>query len=203
MYTPSATIIPTRLLAPASAVALTLGIVGCSSQDTETTDHAAVSTISTATGDIDLPAGAWDAATSAAERCNQATPELIAGTIATVSGYDAEYTDGVGREGYAALAPAQWQTFGTDNPDERADLAASTDAVAAQLCDGFAVAENLANDGGSTDDAEQLALSVVLFGERYTREYGITAEDADADFDPHDQRAQISAIQDAAASVAT
>lgn len=188
-----------RLLAPTTAVALTLGMVACGSQsDTEAADHAAPTTIATAERDIDLPDGAWDAATAAAEQCDQATAALVAGTIATVSGYDADYSDQAGREGYGALTPVAWDKYGTDDPAERNDLDAATDAVAAQLCDGFAAAETIAEEDPDAD-VDQLALSVVLFGERYTAEYGVT--EAEAEHDPLDQRVQITAIQDAAASV--
>lgn len=187
-----------RLVALAVLGAATAGMASCSTGEDTDPAEADPTEVGTVSGAVELPDGAWAAATSAADQCEQATPQLIAGTIATVSGYDPDYSDEVGRQGYAALAPVQWDTFGTGDAEQRSDLTAATDAVAAQLCEGFAAAERIDPDADAAT-AEELALSVVLFGERYTTEYGVTP--VGEENDPHMQRAHITDIQNATASV--
>lgn len=188
---------PARKLAPVLGVAIGLGLVGC--QASESTE-AAPSSIDTVAGNITLPDGAWDAATEAAAQCDEITPELIAGVIATVSGYDAQYSDGSGREGYAAMPPVQWDSFGTGDNDDRADIHAATTAVGAQLCDAHTSARDLAENPDDDTEVEDLALAITLVGKSYVEREGIA--DVDDAHDPHLVRTQITDIQHATASVA-
>lgn len=192
-----------RFFTAGLAVAATAGLIGCAADDTPTAEAAAdqPTSIDTVAGTVTLPDGAWAAAEVAAHECEAVSPELIAGTIVTLSGYDAEYSDASGRAGYAAAAPEQWKQWGTGSLDDRTDLAAATEAIGTQLCSGFDTATTLVDDPADDFDVESHALAVVLMGEKYVEREGI-APMGDV-HDPHLVRTQVSDIQHAAASVAT
>lgn len=195
----------TRILRTASPVALlaaTIGVAGCSTATTdtaETSSAAAPATVTVGDDEVTLPDGAWDAATTAADQCDQATAETIVGSIGVLSGYDGNYTDDSGREGYAALAPEQWKQWGTDDPADRNDLSAATTAVGNQLCHGYDVAGDLTDDPADDFEVESLALAVTLMGNDYVQREGIPP--VGEHNDPFLVRAQVSDIQHAAESV--
>ncbi|MGO1664886.1 MAG: hypothetical protein ACTHYO_14355 [Micrococcaceae bacterium] len=191
----------TRSLTLSAVAVAVVALAGCSTEDTgasEPTFHP--SAIEVAGGQVSLPDGAWAAAETSSGQCPQVSTELVVGKIAATSGYDADFSDAHGGAGYSGMYPEKWATFGTGELGDRADLEAGTQATAAELCESYDIAEQLSDEGaeGSVDD---IALSVSLVGERYTRDEGLV--DVDAEVDPHDVRAQITEITDAAASVAT
>ncbi|MGV0870465.1 hypothetical protein [Corynebacterium kalidii] len=194
--------IVTRVGIAGITLAATAALVGCASEDTSSAEAAAdqPTSIETVAGPITLPEGAWSAAESAAEECEAVTPQLIAGTIATLSGYDAEYSDASGRAGYSAQVPVQWERWGTDAPEDRSDLTAANQALGKQLCSAFDSAASLADDPSDDFQRESVALAVVLAGEKYVEREGVPAI---GDRDPHLVRAQVSDILTAADSVAT
>lgn len=193
----------TRNLTVVLTLAAAATLVGCTAGTTTSAEAADTQpdSIETVAGPVALPDGAWAAAETAANECEAASPELIAGTIVTLSGYDAEHNDPSGRTGYAAMSPEQWKQWGTDSLDDRSDLTAASKAVSTQLCSGFDSATALADDPSDTFDLESHALAVVLVGEDYVEREGI-APIGDV-HDPHLVRTQVSDIQHAAASVAT
>lgn len=191
----------TRSLTLSAAAAAAVALAGCSAEDTsasEPTFHP--SSIELSGEQVSLPDGAWAAAESSSEQCPQVSTDLVVGKIAATSGYDADFSDAHGGAGYSGMYPEKWSMFGTGELDDRTDLEAATEATSAELCEAYDIAEQLSEEGvaGSVDD---IALSVSLVGERYTRDEGLV--DVDAEVDPHDVRAQITEITDAAASVAT
>lgn len=196
----------TRIYSIAAVASLAVaGLTGCTSgTDTasaaETPTFTPVDTVAVAADDVELPAGALDAARGAAEQCDAVTAELVVGKIAASSGYDPDYTADDGSAGIAGMYPEKWKDYGTGDLADRGDLEVSTDAVAAELCDAYAAAEELV-DAHPDTDVEDLALSITLVGQRYTAEYGVPDDAAATDY--HDVRAQITEITDAADSVTT
>lgn len=176
-----------------------LAVAGCSSSDDAAAEQAAGFT-PVAEQTADIPDGAVQAATDAAEACEQVDPAQVVALIKTRSGYDTDFTASDGSAGIAGMYPVKWDTYGTGDLDERNDLDKASQATAAELCDAYSTAEDLADDGVD-GTVEELALEITLVGEDYTARYGVPADDAE--WDPHDVRAAVTTIQDTTEQVDT
>lgn len=189
------------IIAVAGVALAAVSVTSCQTQSADASEEATrgTGTVSIETERITVPPAAvkWaDAADGTS--CGAVNADLILGTIAATSGFDAgrEKPD-TGGAGWSGFASEPWKVYGTGNDADRADGQAAITAVAARLCDSYRSAAVMSEDGvrGSVDD---LALSTYLVGEHYTRQYGVTP--AGADWDPHGVRADITNISTAAAS---